>query len=64
MNNFDISCSFGGNANLGFVYLTGTNLGGEVLTYALGAGGDGYYRWQNNTSTTGQGSAILRSMVW
>ena len=40
MNNFDISCSFGGNANLGRI-LTGTNLGGEVLTYALGAGGAG-----------------------
>ena len=39
MNNFDISCSFGGNGNLGYLYLKSSSIGGEVLTYSLGAGG-------------------------
>ena len=62
MNNFDISCSFGGNANLGFVYLTGTNLGGEVLTYSLGAGAAGATAG-STTSAPGQGG-YLEITVW
>ena len=62
MNNFDISCSFGGNGNLGFVYLTGTNLGGEVLTYSIGAGGAGATAG-STTSAPGQ-NGYIEITVW
>jgi hypothetical protein len=62
MNNFDISCSFGGNGNLGQVYVTGSNVGGEVLTYSLGAGGAAATAG-STTSAPGQ-NGYLEITVW
>ena len=62
MNNFDISCSFGGNGNLGQKYVIGSNVGGEVLTYSLGAGGAGATAG-STTSAPGNGGYV-EITVW
>ena len=62
MNNFDISCSFGGNGNLGYLYLKSTSIGGEVLTYSLGAGGAAATAG-STTSAPGQ-NGYIEITVW
>lgn len=62
MNNFDISCSFGGNGNLVRKYLTGSNIGGQSLSYSIGAGGAGATAG-STTSAPGQ-SGFVKLTIW
>jgi hypothetical protein len=62
MNNFDISCSFGGNGNLVTKYVTGSNVGGETLTLSIGGGGSGATAG-STTSAPGQ-TGFVEIWVW
>jgi len=62
MNNFDISCSFGGNGNLVTKYVIGDSVGGETLSISIGAGGAAATAG-STTSAAGQ-TGYVEITVW